>query len=368
MPNYQKARWGLSVVLIISAILCFTYCVGGEQGGMGGGNPFNSILQNNPGFFSSNYSDQSGSTNPFFKSGSILDQEGSWGTSAPLKGFDGDDFSLDNFEEYRMGHPISHESDVGDLRVYVDLSSTKVGKHTYYSGTVTINYINLNGQDKTTRYRSGDGSDARYNVWVLQAKYNNLYFHGFFQNEEPSKEGALILVIDRKTLIPVCDNKDCNNDPYLVGGSVWFMNFRTTLGGKDKNSCNNHDNDYVANYNANLAFGQERIDTLSQRDKKCWFINIGPYDCRTWKRGKGLNTYLRAEPYGRCYTKLGSFEGLDLAKAFNVSDIDYVPESVYLKNNNPAGRRIEFSKDHSKHPKYKKGAPYLNSKFVIYEP
>ncbi|MCB0406617.1 MAG: hypothetical protein KDD34_00355, partial [Bdellovibrionales bacterium] len=48
----------------------------------------------------------------------------------------------------------------------------------------------------------------------------------------------------------------------------------------------------------------------------CWFISIGPYDCRTWKNGYGVDTTRAINPDSD-YKLLGSFQGLNINDAFN---------------------------------------------------
>ena len=234
-------------------------------------------------------------------SGSIAENEAKWGTSAPI--------TITNsltFEDFRLGVPVNSMKDIQNLRVYVKLG--KVSRQKYYAGRVTIAYEDY-GREKPFRsisFHSGNGANAQYNVWLKKTK-----FHGFFQENN----GALILVINRIT--SVRPNPDA--PPVMsYGGSIWTMQFRTTFGGR--NSCNNHDQKYVFQYNQNPP-GGELIPTLSERNKKCWFLTIGPFDCRTWRKGKGVNTFKAVEPDDRCYSKLGTFEGLDIPKAFGVSAI-----------------------------------------------
>ena len=103
------------------------------------------------------------------------------------------------------------------------------------------------------------------------------------------------------------------------------MQFRTTWG--RKNSCNNHGNKYV--FENNLDPTKTFIPPLAERDKNCWFFTSGPFDCRTWRSGKGVNTFKAIYP-NSCYSKMGSFKGLDLLKAFNISALShlkvYVPD------------------------------------------
>ena len=338
MRKYLKhTNWWMGCLFIISVIFFFAYC--GQHEGMGGNNPFianNAAAPGGGSFYTSGQSRSSGSKS--YKTESVMDNEESWGASAAIEELD-----VDAFEEFRLGEPINYLSDIEELRVYVDLEHT--GSKTY-SGSVVISYLDEEGKRRTTEYESGKGSDATYNRWVFLKSKREFYFHGFFQNEYANTEGSLILVVDRKTLITHCDDENCDGDPYLVGGSVWIMNFRTTF--DNKNSCNNQDQDYVFNYNRN-TYG-ERLPTLSSRDKKCWFLSNGPYDCRTWRSGKGVNTYLAANPNGSCYTKLGDFELLDLSKAFNTeADIDYIKEVSNLSLNQ---RKVEFAKDNSNHPNH----------------
>lgn len=364
MSIYSRhTKWWMSCLLLVSVvILFFSYC--GPQG-LGGGRRGGSFInspQNRPGFYTSGANDSSGNRNVFFKTRDILDNEEDWGTSAPLKDFTGAEFSMEAFEEFRLGKPVNLIDDIEDLRVYVRLRSTN---NKTYSGSVTIAYVDWSPEDeggKYTQFESGSGSDAKYNVWVLRktSSGGTLFFHGFFQNDHADTEGALILVVDRKTLITMCDNADCAGDPYLVGGSVWIKNFRTTF--NNKNSCNNHEQEYV--YNRNRYTFDERIPTLSQRNKKCWYLSTGPYDCRTWRSGNGVDTYRKANPDDNCYTKLGSFEGLDLAKAFGTNDIGYIQESSGVSS--LASRKVEFAKDHSDHPNYETGSGSLDSQLSIH--
>ncbi|MCB0411829.1 MAG: hypothetical protein KDD22_04845, partial [Bdellovibrionales bacterium] len=48
----------------------------------------------------------------------------------------------------------------------------------------------------------------------------------------------------------------------------------------------------------------------------CWFISLGPYDCRAWTDGNGVDSDKAVLP-DNGYKKLGDFEGLNLKKAFN---------------------------------------------------
>lgn len=241
-------------------------------------------------------------TDPFYKNDEVLDNEEKWGTSAPIT-----ITSESVFADFRLGRLINTMDDIEDLRVYVSLRKDSSGK--YYSGDIRIAYWEYDTQGSTfreTRYRSGRGSNAKYNVWFR--KSNRDYFHGFFQEAH----GSLIFVIDAITA--ATRNPDAPQQNTLYSGSLWVKQFRTTW--NRRNSCNNHDNRYV--FENNLDPTKTFIPPLAERTKNCWFITSGPFDCRTWKSGKGVNTFKAVNP-DSCYSKMGRFNGLDLLKAFNIS-------------------------------------------------
>ena len=155
-----------------------------------------------------------------------------------------------------------------------------------------------------------DSSDGSGTHWVAWFKKNNKdYFHGFFQENE----GSIILVVDSVT--PVVSNRDNPTPTTLYSGSIWTMQFRTTFQGK--NSCNNRDQKYIFQYNKETP--GSNIPPLADRNKKCWFFTRGPFDCRTWRDGDGVDTFRAVNPDGSCYQKMGTFIGLDILKAFGVN-------------------------------------------------
>lgn len=153
---------------------------------------------------------------------------------------------------------------------YEDSFSSLVNEsHWYGSGMVNSNREN-----------------HKYNVWFT--KNGQGYWHGFFQD----KYGSVIVVIDQN------DDEGDGQGPSTVSGSIWVMNFGTTFAPVSPTSC--------------------------------WFVSIGPFDCRTWKSGGGVDTekdiypYLENgnngstfEPKPEGYRKLGDFEGLNFQDAFN---------------------------------------------------
>ena len=91
--------------------------------------------------------------------------------------------------------------------------------------------------------------------------------------------GALVVVIDG-----VSDLGDGQGAQDLVSGTVWMKNFAATRAP--------HPPTY------------------------CWFVSFGPFDCRPWPVGEGMNTFASKDPQGG-YVKLGTFSGLSLRAAFN---------------------------------------------------
>jgi len=244
---------------------------------------------------------------PLYKSNRIRSREGRFGVSAPVM-----NINHDTLRDFRLGKSF-HSRDIKNARIYVDIEKTEGGKH-YYQGEVTFSY-NDSGAGKVpyTEFSSGQGDSAKYNVWFSKNGQN--IFHGFFQENE----GSLVLVVDRQTrVLQNPDNSNNLNPENLRGGSIWIMMFRTTFRGAT--SCSNRNQYYVSDYNKRLGYGVERLPSVNQLPVKCWFKTIGPYDCRTWRVGRGVDTFRAIEPDGNCYTKLGDFEGLDITEAFNVED------------------------------------------------
>lgn len=314
----------LSCSLILTTVLLFMNCTTNE--GQGNSNPgqgsdfgftpgsptsdnsgsdygFDPANPARGGYYSTSSRTGGSSSDPFHKSDYVLDLEEKFGTSAPIT-----TTSKAVFEDFRLSEPVNRMDDIEDLRVYVKLSKTS---NNYYAGDVTIAYWD-NGRPKPERkitFKSGSGNNAKYNVWFR--KNSEDYFHGFAQEDH----GSTVLVIDSET--PVVRNPDDPTTNILYSGSIWVMQFRTTF--NRKNSCNNHAQQYVFDYNRS---GRDHIEPLSGRDKKCWFFTSGPFDCRTWRKGKGVDTFKAVNPDDRCYSQLGTFQGLNILKAFDVSVID----------------------------------------------
>lgn len=194
-----------------------------------------------------------------------------YGGSAPLNVV-----SLSRMSEY-TGRPMNNPQ---DLRINLNL--TKHGNG--YGGTVTVTYLE-NGHRYEGYFTSGTSADSnKYNVWFT--KNGQKVYHGFFEDYM----GGLVVVIDQ-----VIDLGDGSGVDDRVGGSVWFKNFELT-------------------YAPNPLYGY--LPGFGRPQTYCWFISLGPYDCRAWKTDRGVETTRAVHPDSG-YKKLGTFEGMSLREAFN---------------------------------------------------
>ena len=156
-----------------------------------------------------------------------------------------------------------------DVKVNVNL--VKYGNA--YGGHVSIGYTD-NGLDHEGYFSSGQtAEESKYNVFFNHNGQE--VYHGFFEDFI----GGVVLVIDSFQSL---GDGDLGN----ATGSVWFKNFEITP------------------------------ITAPHPPTRCWFVWIGPYDCRAWKNGNGVNTTAALEP-DNGYTKLGTFQNLNLTEAFN---------------------------------------------------
>jgi len=146
-----------------------------------------------------------------------------------------------------------------------------------YGGTVTISY-NDNGYTYQEQFTSGHSSDeTKYNRFVTVG--GTKVWHGFFEDYM----GAIIIVIDKSVGLGDGDTSDVT-----ASGSIWFKNFGQTF--------------------------------APHPPTWCWFVSLGPYDCRAWPEGRGVNTSESIYP-DNGYQKLGTFTGLNLQSAFNSSTV-----------------------------------------------
>lgn len=136
-------------------------------------------------------------------------------------------------------------------------------------------------------------SNNSYNGWVTEG--SSRVYKGFFQDEY----GAVVIIIDK-----VLNVGDGQPAPY-VGGSIWFQNFGDNPA---------QDNPYWKHWS-------------EVRDRMCWQITYGPYDCRTFLVGvtskNAGSVIMTSSPTPtttgwtrtKSYKKLGEFNGLSRALA-----------------------------------------------------
>lgn len=208
---------------------------------------------------------------------------------------------MDSYEALNTYVGVRPINNPKDLRVSVKLQKTSANK---WYGRVFISYLDNNqyytgkfyAQNQTVQSGVSNGHTgkhhAEYNVWFTRNSKN--VFHGFFEDQY----GAVMLVVD--------DYLDLNDGAGAteLSGSVWFKNYAPSSAAKNP---------------SNLP---------------CWFIEAGPYDCRTFMTSREIvNTTSALYPtesvfYDNYYSplipnepargwqRLGTFDGLNRAKAF----------------------------------------------------
>ena len=182
-----------------------------------------------------------------------------WGAAATL-----DIVSLDVMSQY-TSRPMNAPKDI-----QVNINLTKRGNG--YGGVVTISYSDK-GATYEGYFTSGStNDDHKYNVFF--EKDSKQVWHGFFEDYF----GGMIVVIDE--VVDLGDGEEVAN----VNGSIWFKNFGLTY--------------------------------APHPPTHCWKVSLGPYDCRSWKSGEGVNTTSAVNPTNG-YIKLGTFQGLNFSQAFN---------------------------------------------------
>ena len=223
---------------------------------------------------------------------------------------------------YASTHPLNNPR---NPQVGVKLFKTSdVGGNGGYAGTVQIGYED-NGQYYIGRFSTADaftptGSTANagiknmykgkhhaiYNKWYTDTTTGKRVFHGFFEDDF----GAVMLVVEDSI-----DQGDGAGATQMTG-SIWFKNY----------------------YNTPYPRYQTK-DVVP-----CWFITAGGYDCRTllvkvgsdkdgdiqttsallptaskYAPGADTHPYHQGQDAGpaRGWKKLGTFNGLDVVKAFD---------------------------------------------------
>lgn len=189
------------------------------------------------------------------------------------------DFAI--FNSYVATHPLN-----APTNYKINIQLQHVGGMRY-GGRVSISYSD-NGRTYNGVLESGLGKNQSFQIasnhdGEYEAQYNYWYngpnglpvYTGFFQDSI----GAIVLVLETYT---VTNQGDGQPAQLAVKGSVWFKNFAQSMAQQG----------YM---------------------RKCWFISLGPYDCRS----TSIITKSSATPSDD-YRLLGTFQGIDTKKAFGL--------------------------------------------------
>ncbi|OFZ12050.1 MAG: hypothetical protein A2Z20_07410 [Bdellovibrionales bacterium RBG_16_40_8] len=267
-------------ILLITLALVSAGC-GSKKGGSGGGK-----AGNNGGI--PPYTDPTDGTTP--STGGVL-----------VDMFLTNKVALDQYLGWTTNDPKNFKVNV-NIQKFATYSKTGGGYDYGFGGYVSIKFSDgtSNFTDTFSSMWQGGTNVVKSNTEnhkynLLSSDYPELGgtvgYHGFFEDTrvqrmvpplygQPIFGGAVILVIDSTN-----DLGD-GSGPTSGNGSVWFKNY----------------------------IGQYPMGPLPSTN--CWFISSGPYDCRSWKSGNGVNTKKSIYP-DNGYVKLGTFVGLDMKKAFN---------------------------------------------------
>lgn len=207
--------------------------------------------------------------------------------------------SIATWNEYVALHPVNAPT---GFRINVQLqdiggdsvSNQNPSTHRY-AGTVRVAYFD-NGTWYVTTFESGFGTNQvsyqNRTTGRQEATFNHWYqlggvdvFHGFFQDQY----GAIVFVVDGVGGVDQGDGQAVDG----LKGSIYFKNFPTGY--------------------------------ATQSPEKCWFIRVGPYDCRTFLLNNSSDRSERdiwsfSNPVTPSasdgYKKLGTFTGLSKSGAF----------------------------------------------------
>ncbi len=216
--------------------------------------------------------------------------------------------NFDNYLGWTANAPTNIQVTVNMNKIATYSSSTG-GTDTSFGGEVSISFKDATGRSYTDSFSSllqsgpntvsSEAQNNQYNLLTASYPENNGLpgYHGFFQGTTycggyplpPGTVcagqifgGAVILVI--KSFGFSADGSGATTG----SGSVWFKNF----------------------------VGSVPMGPLPGTN--CWFVSAGPYQCREWLSGSGVNTKSSIYPNGSGgYQELGTFTGLSLSGAFN---------------------------------------------------
>ena len=201
-------------------------------------------------------------------------------------------------------------NDPGDIRIKVEFEEVSDTDPTQHEGELEISFV-----DSAVTYEAGfvtgkGKGNTVYNTWFK--KKRERVFHAIFQDEECPTDnetawdgvtnkcvGGLVFVIDQM----IDDGDDIDDlDHADVGGAVWYKNFPTTRS--------------------------------AHPPKRCWFVSLGPFDCRPWL-GHDHTDYVHPHENSG-YRKFVSFYGLRLDDIFGN---EFSFKDVEFAKLNPSGGR-----------------------------
>ena len=225
-----------------------------------------------------------------------------------------------NFQDFNLGRPQNFS--INCTRMLLNM--TRMRGNNVFKGNLAIVY-----EDGDTpagnRYSSGSSiKENQNNHWSgsWRGDRNNrtsAKFNAIFEHEKGDM--AVILQIDEVDEVDIGDG-----EVGLRGaGSIWFKMFRSAIGYINDRS------DVCLRSSGYLRFAQSKPPRPRW---KCWFVPIGPYNCRPEGIDTTFNTRSRQHYSEKainisgnlpCYDEFGTFENLDINKAFNVRSGDDHP-------------------------------------------
>lgn len=181
--------------------------------------------------------------------------------------------SLATFSDY-TGRPMNNPSNV---KVKVDMK--KNAALGFYSGQMQVSYSDIDyagtSRNFTGTFNSGGASEKAVNDNVYVNQWNHFYNHQingvttpFFVAFFEDALGGMLLVSDYI-------------DDLGMQGAVYYRNYRPTPAPKSPS--------------------------------RCWFVKIGPYECRDFLSGDSIRPDLINYP--SVFQRLGKFVGMDRWKA-----------------------------------------------------
>lgn len=214
-------------------------------------------------------------------------------------------FDSSSIEDYLLGKKTNFGLNCG--KIYLDMDRLS-GTSQAYKGTLTIAFED--GRNvRVIKYQSGwNKKENKYNRWTgtsWSPDSNDRVSKKFYAIFE-DKDTAIILRLED---IRVDDLRD-GQIGYLGAGDIYYKMFRMWVGDTSDVCYSKGNYARYANHPAN-------------RDGRCWLLGTGPYSCRpNGALAPGARvTDINIRGSLKCYSRLGSFYGLDIKEAFNVGNV-----------------------------------------------